>query len=55
MRMINQTIDFIIEKERIQTEERNISKNCGKWIGFITFMCNRPILVKDFDIKNKIF
>ena len=55
MIMINQTMDFIIEKERVQVEEKTISKNCGKWVGFITFVCNRPILIKDFDVKAKIF
>ena len=52
--MINNLMDFLIKKEKLMIEESNISRNCGKWIGYITLVCNRPILQKDFSIKQKI-
>lgn len=55
MKMINQLIDYVMNKEVLLTEEQNISRHCGKWIGYITLVCNRPILLKDFDIKLKIY
>lgn len=54
MKMINQVIDFVISKENLLPEERNISRFCGKWVGFITLVCNRPILLKDLNIKARI-
>lgn len=54
MQMINNLIDFLIKKDKLMIEESNISRNCGKWIGYITLVCNRPILQKDFSIKQKI-
>ena len=32
-----------------------MARFCGKWIGLITLVCNRPILLKDLDIKYRIF
>ena len=37
-------MDFLTKKDKLMIDESNISRNCGKWIGYITLVCNRPIL-----------
>ena len=55
MRMINQVLDYVSSKETLLPEERSTSRFCGKWVGFITLVCNQPILLRDLDIKAKIY
>lgn len=55
MKMINLVIDFVSAKESLLPEEKNTARFCGKWIGLITLVCNKPILLTDFDIKKRLF
>lgn len=55
MQMINQLINYLIAKDQVSTPEYTTSRNCGKWVSLITLYSNRPILLKDFDIKSKIY
>ena len=55
MKMINETIDFLIAKDQMTTQEYSTSRSCGKWVSLITLLSNRPILLKDFDMKAKIY
>lgn len=55
MKMINELIDYLLQKEVVHTSEINMQRSCGKWVAMITIYSNRPILLKDFDIKAKIY
>ncbi len=54
MQMINLVIDFASYKESLLPEEKNTARFCGKWIGLITLVCNKPILLKHLDLKQRI-
>jgi CCR4-NOT transcription complex subunit 1 len=54
MTMINIVIDFASQKEILLPEEKNTARFCGKWIGLITLVCNKPILLKNLDLKQRI-
>ena len=39
------------EKSFIQGSDKNIIKNLGSWLGQLTLARNKPIIMKEFDIK----
>lgn len=55
MQMINIVIDFVSSKETLLPDEKHTIRNCGKWIGLITIVCNKPILLIDLDMKKKLY
>ena len=48
-------IDFGINKQNLDPNERNTMRHCGSWIGLITLVRNKPILNRELDIKSKLY
>lgn len=40
------------EKNVINAKDKNILKNLGSWLGLLTIARNKPIIMKEFDIKS---
>lgn len=55
MNMFNQVIDFVCSKPSLMEQDKNTARCCGKWVGLITLLCNKPILLIDLDIKKRLY
>ena len=44
----------VTEKSSIQGNDKNSLKNLGSWLGMLTIGRNKPIVMKDFDMKTLI-
>jgi hypothetical protein len=54
MRMINLVMDYMISRENLVGDDKKTSVSCGKWVGQMTLVCNKPIVTRDLDIKAHI-
>ena len=54
-KLINLAMDFGHHKTTMDATERNTMRNCGFWIGTITLARNKPILLKDLDLKHRLY
>jgi len=43
-----------VERNPIQLNDKNVLKNLGSWLGMLTLARNKPIILKEFDIKGII-
>jgi len=43
-----------VERNVIQLNDKNVLKNLGSWLGLLTLARNKPIILKEFDIKGII-
>lgn len=43
-----------VERNTIQLNDKNVLKNLGSWLGLLTLARNKPIILKEFDIKGII-
>ena len=55
--LFNMVIDNLMnlsEKAVLNAKDKNVLKNLGSWLGFLTIARNKPIIMKEFDIKTLI-
>ena len=54
-KLANLAMDFGYNKTNLDPIERTTMRHCGLWIGIISIARNKPILQKDFDIKQRLY